>query len=188
MLGADGQHWLASGVGQSLQGHMRSEAVPLVKSRSVQGGAMAVLNNINDTVKDIERQAKTFVYGVVDFVRLRDQLAAYKDEPYVAAHKAARDLAPQEALDLLMHLVYKGEIYLDQPIKTDAKGRVIFPTPQERVLVRTTIAGVDYFQAAEKSKTKRGSDNAHKTPNFYPTPTFAIVLHRLAVFLRSDWA
>jgi hypothetical protein len=35
--------------------------------------------------------------------------------------------------------------------------------------------------------TRWGTGTPVKTPSFYPTPQFAIVLYRLAVWLKTKW-
>ncbi len=113
-------------------------------------------------------------------------LMKYGVEPAYAS-KAARDLSTQEAFDLLIHLVFRGEIVLDTPVKVDDSGKVISPRPGQQVMVQTTMAGVDYLHASGKFNANSGTAGASKDKHFAPTPAFAIVLYRLAKFLAQDW-
>jgi hypothetical protein len=101
--------------------------------------------------------------------------------------KPARELSPEEAFNLLIYLVIKGELDLVDPLRTGPEGDIISHKPGKQLKVRTTIAGVDFHQAAEHNPGRNGSVNARKTPYFQPTPEFAIVLYRLALSLRDNW-
>ncbi len=138
-------------------------------------------------VREVKRDAVALYTAAVTAVKLRMALWAYEQEP-PAAKKPARDMSPQEALDVLMHLVYMGDISLMEHIRTDAKGKVILPRPGQQVGVRTHMAGVDYYRAASKPPDKHnGSSGSFEVGSFQPTPAFAIVLYRLAQKLNRDF-
>jgi hypothetical protein len=113
-------------------------------------------------------------------------LANYALEPSFAS-KPARELSPQEAFDLVMHLAFHGEIVLDERVKVDGGGKIVFPRPGQQIRVRTTMAGVDYYHASGKFNANSGSAGAMKDTHFAPTPAFAVVLYRLAKLLRQGW-
>ena len=123
----------------------------------------------------------TVVHNIKDRLHLMQLLDAYKNAP-AAATKAARDLTGQEAFDLMMHLVYNGEIELETPIHTDKSGRITSPRPAQQVMIKTHIAGVDYYRASSK-----GFPGNYKHPHFAPTPAFAVVLYRLARMMKEKW-
>jgi hypothetical protein len=123
----------------------------------------------------------TIVHNIKDRIHLMQLLSAYKDEP-AAASKAVRDMTGQEAFDVMLHLVYMGELDLVEPIHTDQKGRITKPRPAQQLLVKTHIAGVDYYRASAK-----GFVGNYKHPHFAPTPAFAVVLYRLARAMKTSW-
>ncbi len=94
--------------------------------------------------------------------------------------KPARDLAPEEAFELVTALASSGEITLAEAVKSYKAG--------QQLKVSTSIAGIEYLQALGKNRGTNGSAGAMRTPFFYPTAPFAIVLHRLAARLRDKWA
>jgi hypothetical protein len=121
-----------------------------------------------------------------EFLRGAQFLLNYAPVPTFAS-KPARDLTDQEAFDLLMHLVFHGRITLDQHVKVDDNGKIIDPKPGRQILVKTSIAGVDFLHASGAFSATNGSLHTVKDKRFAPTPTFAIVLHRLAEFLAKEW-
>ena len=133
--------------------------------------------------KGIVQEVREFVGELLKGARV---LANYGPAPSFAT-KPARDLTPTEAFDLLMHLVFHGRVVLDERVKIDDSGKVVSPKPGQQVLVRTSMAGVDYYHASGAFNAKSGSIGASKDKDFAPTPAFAIVLYRLAEFLASDW-
>lgn len=135
---------------------------------------------------DIELRVETLAGQVLRGVQLIEALAPYAKQP-AAASKAARDLSKQEAFELLMYHVIQGEIVPNEAVKLDAKGKISSPAPNRRVKVRTSMVGVDFYQASMKTNFKNGSAGATKVAAFDPTPGFAIVLLRLAKFLKKDW-
>jgi hypothetical protein len=92
--------------------------------------------------------------------------------------KPARDMTNKEAIDLVKYLVSTNEMSLSEPIKNDT---------QDRIVISTSMAKVQYKQAQGKNPGRFGSIGATVTPTFNPTPAFAIVLYRLAVRLRDKW-
>lgn len=68
-----------------------------------------------------------------------------------------------------MHLVFHGELFLVDPLKTDASGQLISPLPGQQRKVQTNIAGVHY---AHSSDPKRAF--------LLPNPKLAVAPHRLA--------
>src|SRR3954471_11026283 len=92
--------------------------------------------------------------------------------------KPARDLSNKEAIVLVKYLVATSQMSLQEPIKNDN---------QERILVHTAMAGIQYMHAQGHNPGNFGSINAAKDAVFFPTPAFAIVLYRLAVRLRDNW-
>jgi hypothetical protein len=124
---------------------------------------------------------KQIYSGFVKSLELRKVLSVYEKEP-VWSTKPVRDLSEQQAFDLLMHLVYWGEIIVDEIFRADASGRLTHPKPGQQLKVRTKMAGVDFYQASNK-----GFPGNHPTPTFMPTPAFAIVLYRLAKRLGGGY-
>ena len=137
-------------------------------------------------IGNIEVRVETIAGQLLRGVQLLQALAPYSKEP-AAASKPARDLSRQEAFDLMMYHVIQGDLVLNEPVKLDAKGKISSPAPSGRVKVRATILGVEFFQASLKTNFKNGSTGAIKVAAFDPTPAFAIVLLRLAKFLKKDW-
>lgn len=123
---------------------------------------------------------------VGEMLRGAQFLANYALVPPFAS-KAARDLSAQEAFDLLMHLVFHGRVVLDEHVKVDNSGKIVYPKPGQQILVKTSMAGVDFLHASGAFNAKNGSHGARKDKRFAPTPAFAIVLFRLAEFLAKDW-
>jgi len=91
----------------------------------------------------------------------------------------ARDLTPEEAFKLVTALVSSGDLTLGDQVASYKAG--------QQLKIATTIAGVEFRQALGKNKGVNGSAGAVKTPFFFPTAPFAVVLHRLAVRLRDRW-
>jgi hypothetical protein len=104
-----------------------------------------------------------------------------------AAGKSAQSMTAQEAFDVLMYLVDTGEITLEEPVKTNAKGAIVSPAVNDQIRVRTSMAGIDFYQASGDNGGVNGSKGAHKVAFFMPTAAFAIVLYRLAVRMRDSW-
>jgi hypothetical protein len=95
--------------------------------------------------------------------------------------KPARDLTEPEANSILTYLQREGEVGLYDPKHSGS-------APRGQIRMRTTIAGVEYWQASGKNGASRfGSVGAHAVQDFYPTPQFAVVLYKLAVRLRDRW-
>ena len=134
-------------------------------------------------VKEVVNEAGVLIGEVLRGARI---LATYGPEPAFAS-KAARDLSKPEAFQLLMHHVFHGRIVLDEPVKFDKTGTILTPKPGNQVLVRTSMAGVDFYHASGAYNPKSGTAGAWKDKSFAPTPAFAIVLFRLATFLAKDW-
>lgn len=101
--------------------------------------------------------------------------------------KPARDLTTQEAFNLMMYLVVKGDLQLVDPIKTGQNGDLISPKPGQQVRIGTQMAGVQFLQALGMNRGPLGSVGAHDSGFFQPTPQFAIVLYRLALWLQDQW-
>jgi len=94
-------------------------------------------------------------------------------------NKPARDLSRAEAWILLEYHGLKGEVQLLREIGTGK---------EERAAMSTSIAGVTYLHASgNNGGSKLGSTGAYLSPSFSPTAEFAIVLYRLAVWLKSKW-
>jgi hypothetical protein len=125
--------------------------------------------------------AKTFFTATLSRIETMKALADFEQEP-AGASKAARDLSEQEAFNLLMHLVYRGEIFMDEPIRKDATGRILHPKPGQQLQIRTRMAGVDFYQASNT-----GFVGNHYKAAFTPRPAFAIVLYRLAQRLGGGY-
>lgn len=125
--------------------------------------------------------AKQVYAGFVKSVELMKLLSVYEKEPVWAA-KPVRDLSEQQAFDLLMHLVYWGEVFVDEIFRADASGRLVHPKPGQQLKVGTRMAGVDFYRASNK-----GFPGNHSTPTFTPTPAFALVLYRLAKRLGGGY-
>jgi hypothetical protein len=134
-------------------------------------------------VKEVVNEAGVLIGEVLRGARI---LATYGPEPAFAS-KAARDLSKPEAFQLLMHHVFHGRIVLAEPVKFDKTGTILTPKPGNQVLVRTSMAGVDFYHASGAYNPKSGTSGAWKDKSFAPTPAFAIVLFRLATFLAKDW-
>ena len=109
--------------------------------------------------------------------RLRYQAVSAAAQPLL--QKPARDLTRQEAWILIEYHVLSGQMKLAEGF---GNGN------EDRVRVETLIADVQFLQQNDKGHTTRwGSGTPRKAPSFYPTPQFAIVLYRLAVWLKSRW-
>ena len=126
-------------------------------------------------VQDAKQLGQEILTAFINVVELRKVLAAFQNEPAGTA-KPARDLTDQQSFDLLMHLVYQGEIMLDEKIRTDAGGRIVQPRPGQQLKVRTHMAGVEYKHASNPAITY-----------FLPKPVLAIALYRLATRLSGGY-
>ncbi len=94
--------------------------------------------------------------------------------------KPARDLSRAEAWILIEFHVFNGQMNL---VNGFGNGN------EDRVRVGTSLAEVQFLQQDDTGHSLRwGSGTPAKTLSFEPTPQFAIVLYRLAVWLRTRWA
>jgi len=125
-----------------------------------------------EDAKHFGQEIATAFAGVLD---LRKVLAAYEHEP-PGTNKPARDLTDQEAFDLLIHLVYRGELMLDEKIRTDAAGKIIYPTPGKQMRVRARMSGIEYTHATNP-----------KIHHFTAKPALAIALYRMAQKLNGGY-
>jgi hypothetical protein len=115
--------------------------------------------------------------GGVMVMRQRFQAVSAAAQPLL--RKAARDLKLDEAWILLEYHVLKGDMTLS---KGFGKGT------EDRVWVDTLIAGVQFMHQNDAGHSTRwGSGTLVKTASFFPTPQFAIVLYRLAVWMKNRW-
>lgn len=99
----------------------------------------------------------------------------------------ARDLSDDDAFDLMMDLVDTGDIQLFDKVVTDKSGNITSHRPGMQARIVPTIAGVPFLQAKGKNPGPNGSLGAAQQPFFSPTPSFAIVLYKLAKMLANDW-
>ena len=67
-------------------------------------------------VKNAKQLGQEILTATISAIQLREVLAAYQNEP-PGTTRPARDLTDQQAFDLLMHLVYRGELVLDEKIR-----------------------------------------------------------------------
>jgi hypothetical protein len=111
----------------------------------------------------------------VSVMELRKALAAFQNEP-AGTSKPARDLSDEESFALLMHLVYQGEIMLDEKLRTDAAGRLVQPRPGQQLKIKARMAGVEF----------RNALNA-ELDYFLPKPVLAIALYRFATRLSGGY-
>lgn len=90
--------------------------------------------------------------------------------------KAARDLTPQEALDLLIHHFEQGDIDLVDPrqARVNDKGQPITLRVNQNIAIKSKMAGVQYMHVSGDTR------------NFSPKPEFAILLYRLAKWLAEE--
>jgi hypothetical protein len=132
-------------------------------------------------VKAVIGVAKQIYSGLAKSAELMAMLRNYEKEP-VWSKMPVRDLNEQQAFDLLLHLVYWGEILVDEIFRADASGRIVYPKPGQQVKVRTKMAGVEFYQASDV-----GFPGNHPSATFTPTPAFALVLYRLAQRLGGGY-
>jgi hypothetical protein len=154
---------------------------PKGHSAGAMGGINSFIPGATATVNAAVNTAKALVAATMSRMELMKTLAAFENEP-AAAKKAVRDMSDQEAFDVMMHLVYKGEIILDEPIKTDVQGKVVQPRPGQQLKVRTRMAGVEYNRASNV-----GFVGNRPQATFTPKPAFALVLYRLAQRLGGGY-
>jgi hypothetical protein len=147
-------------------------------SKKQRSGIERVLDRITSDVVSVVKQAYA---GAVKTLELQTMLADYAKEP-IWANKAARDLSDKEAFDLVMHHVYHGRIVIDEVLRVNKAGKLIYPKPGQQIKVRCKMAGVEYYQASNT-----GFPGNHYKPYFTPTPAFAIVLYRLAQRLGDGY-
>lgn len=90
--------------------------------------------------------------------------------------KAARDLTPQEAFDLLMHHIEQGDIDLFDPrqARADINGKMLSLRVIQNVKIMPTMAGVQYVHTLGDARA------------FSPKPEFAIFLLRFARWLSEQ--
>jgi hypothetical protein len=139
-------------------------------------------SSVPSSPKDIKK-AQEFFASALNKIQIAAALSAYQAAPIGATLKA-RELSEQQAFDLLMHYVARGEIEIDEQIQLDASGKIVQPRPGQQLRVRTRMAGVDYLQAASGSAAFA---SARQPKVFYPVPAFAIVLYRLAKRLGEGY-
>ncbi len=107
-------------------------------------------------------------------------MAAYAKETDPLYIKPARELTDTDALAVLLNLQSIGDIALPD-FKADAR------TPPRQIKMSTKVAGIQYLQASGNNRGAFGSVGATKRPDFMPSPPFALVLYKLAVFLHDQW-
>ena len=127
-------------------------------------------------MNDAKHLGQEVVTAFASVLELRKILAAYQNEP-PGTSKPARDLTDQQAFDLLMHLVYQGEIILDENIRTDAAGKIVYPIPGKQMKIRARMSGVEYKHAS----------NPKKIHDFTAKPALAIALYRMAQKLNGGY-
>ncbi|HUQ95032.1 MAG TPA: hypothetical protein VM120_25365 [Bryobacteraceae bacterium] len=117
--------------------------------------------------------------GINFVVAMRQRYQTVSTAAQPLLQKPARDLTLEEAWVLIEYHVLSGQMKL---IDGFGKGN------EDRVRVDTLIAEVQFMQQNDRGHTTRwGTGTPAKAPSFYPTPQFAIVLYRLAVWLKTRW-
>jgi len=138
-------------------------------------GIPGFVEDVQKLGHDVQKFGEVVLTAATNRLDLMKRLAAFQNEP-PGTSKPARDLTDQEAFNLLMHLVYQGEIMLNEKIRTDGSGKILQPRPGQQLNVRSRMAGVEF----------RNADNA-KLDYFLPKPSLAIALYRLATRLSGGY-
>jgi hypothetical protein len=115
------------------------------------------------------------------------QVAILWTEMIPLLNQPVRDLSDDDAFDLMMDLVDTGDIELFDKVVTDKSGNITSHRPGMQARLVPQIAGVPFLQAKGINSTANGSLGAAQQPFFSPTPSFAIVLYKLAKMLSDDW-
>jgi hypothetical protein len=136
--------------------------------------AAVILTTSNSMASDAAQMLQAFVDSIGHVARM-------------LLLKPVREMSEQEAFNAFLTLVSEDKIALQDPIRTDRAGKIISPSPGQQVRVKTSMAGVEFRQAIGNNKGPFGSVGAQAAPFFEPTPAFAIVLYRLADWLKSTW-
>jgi hypothetical protein len=126
-------------------------------------------------VEHAKQVGQEILTAFVSVMELRKALSAFQNEP-AGTSKPARDLSDEESFALLMHLVYQGEIMLDEKLRTDAAGRLVKPRPGQQLKIKARMAGVEF----------RNALNA-ELDYFLPKPVLAIALYRFATRLSGGY-
>jgi hypothetical protein len=126
-------------------------------------------------VDDARHFGQEVITAFAGAIELRKVLAAFQNAP-PGTSKPARDLTDQEAFDLLMHLVFRGEIMLDEKIRTDAAGKIVYPVPGKQMRVRARMSGIEYKHATNPT-----------IRHFTAKPALAIALYRMAQKLNGGY-
>ena len=103
--------------------------------------------------------------------------------------KPARDLSDREAFDVLMYLVDAGEITLPDGVKRDPKhpDTILSPAPGAQLRIGPKIGDVTFRKATDAKRHAGAPQASVAVTAFTPTPTFAVLLYRLGVFLHDEW-
>jgi hypothetical protein len=112
---------------------------------------------------------ETLVSSIIGRAKLMAALSQYEKEPS-GFGKLARDMTEQEGFDALMHLVFKGEIQMDETLKTNAAGKLIEPKPERKLKILATMGGIAYKHASNPKKL-----------HFNTRPALAVALYRVAL-------
>lgn len=102
-------------------------------------------------------------------------------------NKPARDLSEQEAFDFMMFLAQTGEIQLFDKVVTDKSGNITSHRPGAQTRIVPEMKSIPFLRASSSNNGNNGSVGAKQQPFFSPTPSFAIVLFKLATMLDDDW-
>jgi hypothetical protein len=115
------------------------------------------------------------------------QIAMLWTEMIPLLSQPVRDLSDDEAFDLMMDLVDTGDIALFDNVVKDKSGNITSHRPGMQTRIVPNIAGVPFLKAKGKNPGPNGSVGAVQQSFFNPTPSFAIVLYKLAKMLANDW-
>ncbi|HLV88846.1 MAG TPA: hypothetical protein VKV39_17805 [Candidatus Sulfotelmatobacter sp.] len=117
---------------------------------------------------------------------LLDQVAAVLESAPLM-QIPARNLSESDAFKLMMDLVELEQITLFDKIVRDKSGKITSHKPGMQTKIIPEIAGIPFLKASGTNNGNNGSAGATQQKYFAPTPSFAIVLFKLAVMLRDDW-
>jgi len=108
-------------------------------------------------------------------------------ETRLALSVPVRTLSDDDAFELMMDLAELGEITLFDKVVTDNFGKITSHRAGQQTKIVPMMAGLPFLKARGDNHGPNGSVSAVQQTFFAPTPSFAIVLYKLAKMLIDDW-
>jgi hypothetical protein len=114
----------------------------------------------------------------------RDLLLAFRRSEPVCSFKAARDLTPAEARDMVVYFVATGQLTLDRQLAFNESGQLTYPAAGQKVYLQPPmVAGVPFVIVNPNT----GLPSSMVARAGALDLMFVVLLQRLAVMLKRDW-